>query len=300
MRFDNIATAAVTPGGFQGGVNDIIQAILGADAAKQRAAIHEQDAATAQGNVEADRAWRKESLGQQMANHAADQGLRQQEINNTNRHYADQAAQAGAKNMGEWADRAGSVGKNIYQMMTGSGTYKQPASKVAKPMSFADANSRANLDVYGTTDGPYGTKVTKDPVLNVIGEQQAGPDGVPLFKTREKREKRDPTPEERAKHSEALQKYLSTPVQSMGSQVAENAGDLPGEDIPATSEGAVPLNRGIRPPVTVLPPSAAVQKPAIDYNALDAKLQATDTKWRQKRASPTFNWKGALDAGYGQ
>ena len=39
----------------------------------------------------------------------------------------------------------------------------------------------------------------------------------------------------------------------------------------------------------------AVQAPAIDYAAEDAKLQATNPQYRQLRANPQFNWKGAVE-----
>ena len=41
MRFDNIAMAANTPGGFQAGVNDIVQALMGAKRQQAQQAFQE-------------------------------------------------------------------------------------------------------------------------------------------------------------------------------------------------------------------------------------------------------------------
>jgi hypothetical protein len=67
-RFDSIARAAVTPGGFQAGVNDIVASIMDADAKKAQAA---QQAMAQQGQDEMQKARLAEMI---RANMAGEQG----------------------------------------------------------------------------------------------------------------------------------------------------------------------------------------------------------------------------------
>lgn len=321
MRFDNIAMAANTPGGFQAGVNDIVQAIMGAKRQQAQQAFQEAQATREQGNLD-------RSFGAQQAQQLAGNKFREREVASTEARTKNDAIQNGQRFTMGMMDRAGSVGQDLADRMFGkpgaarAGSAKDPnalteaqrlAHEAAKTKSDEDwARMRTSMNSDGTRNvtgkklrtvpGDYGMGVT------VVTDGQ----GNPVWDdTLEKRPMTDAdwreyyghldarrNPQSKADANSQFRRENLPPVPrqasgaaGLGSQVAEslapNTGSTNGlsqNEGPGTQAHTIAENlmpRMLRNP--------------IDYEAEDLKLQALDPKYKQRRAVPGFNWKGVID-----
>lgn len=297
MRFDNIAQAAMTPGGFNAGVNDIIQAVMRARMAKaaQEAKQEEQ---------QWDRGMQEKTLGQQMSNNLANQGFREREVKaNETRAQTDQGL-AGNTIANTWADNMGSVGKFIGDKLMpdakGAGA-TTPANDLAREKFDYEKNKDfetqarrdANIEVYGNPDGH--AQDVQDENLEIFGMPQIDPKTGAAAKTGNKKYvKRLPNADESKRAEGAYRKIMATRTTSLpasgvvSARAKTNTGDTDGLSVkePAPTQG------GLGGQIT----GAMGAKPPVDYASEDAKLQASDPQYRQLRSNPKFNWRAAIDA----
>ncbi len=300
MRFDNIAQAAMTPGGFNAGANDMIQALLGAKANKAKLAQ--------QGEQQAwERGFQERKLSADITNNLTNQGYRGREVAaNEMRAQTDQGL-AGNTIANTWADNIGSVGKYIGDKLmpdagrAGGGT---PANDLAREKWDAEkaknaedkARAQANLEVFGNPDG-QAQDVQDEPMTDLLGQPRIDPKTGKILTTGNKKYvKRLPTKEESMQAEAAYRRLMAERTTSLpGSGVASartapQAGDTNGLSKNESPTGGAPASLGSQLAGSLAP------APAIDYAAEDARLQATDPQYRQYRSNPQFNWKAAIDA----
>jgi hypothetical protein len=321
-RFDQIAQAANTPGGFQAGVNDIVAAIMGADAEKFKAAKQaEADAASSDLN--------KQKMSEMIRANAAQEGLRSQDIagdeafrrdslGETIRHNGvmEQRPVGGAgtdpslvEQRGHAIDRsdantmAGMVDDNTAWIdqeippdplaVNGKPTFKKvrgPASDTQMQMRDAEfarlRAARANASAGGqgaTGQKPQGRGSVLDGVMPDLPKAGGAPTSpgarpipVPLGNTADQRAPVGP------------QTGVPTPPRAEG-----KAGNAPVS--PGAQPTEVPLAQGasknLQPLQSLRDRATGVP---IDFDALDAKYQELSPAYRQKRSSPTWNWKKFL------
>ncbi len=293
-RFDNLAAAAVTPGGFQAGVNDMVQAILGADVAKQKMAQ--------QGQMRAeDMAFREKSLGAEMANNLAGQKLRGREVAATETRNENWANQQAAENLGAGLDRAGKVGSWFMEGIGFGGKNVKPggqAGEQPKPLSEDDAFqadlAQVNQEVFSNPKGEAYDEVPENRVTTDLR-------GRPIItKIGTKRVERNKTPEEqervrallKARQDARATNTSQKPASLVDTVVKPNTGDTDGMSY-REQPAPAPAPGGLGAEMSGMLGGGA---PAIDYAAEDARLQATDPGYKQLRANPRFNWKKAVEA----
>lgn len=307
MRFDNIAMAANTPGGFQAGVNDIVQAIMGAKRQQAQQAFQEAQATREQGNLD-------RSYGAQQAQQLAGNAFREREIASTEARTRNEATQNGQRFTMDLMDRAGAVGQDIADRMFGkpgaarAGSAKDPnALTESQRLAREDAKNKGDEDWarMRTSMNPDGTRNVKGKKLRTIPgdygsgvttvtDGQGNPvwddtlDKLPMTDAdwreyeghldarRNPQTKADANSQFRGEVIRAVPRQASGAA-GLGSQVAESLAPNTG------STNGLSQNE------------AQVQVPPVDYEAEDLKLQALDPKYKQRRAVPGFNWKGVID-----
>ena len=318
MRFDNIASAANTPGGFQAGVNDIIQAVMGAK--RQQAEQAFQQSQMDQQQANSDR-----SFGAEQAQRLASNGYRDRELKaNEMRAQTDQT-HSRAQDLNMTMDNLGAVGKYFGDKFlpdaskTGGLTEYQKTQvehQKAETAAKADAEMRSQArDLAGFSKEGLVHKPVKTPRMgppDIKGAQrQMILNGQPLWEDKVV----DGMPE--PKHwldLESQYQKLKNPAAWQAKEDAKNAAmnsQYRGEVMP-TAPAPAPRPAGGTPGLGSQVAQSLVtqntgdtnglsqneqvpQAPAIDYAAEDAKLQATNPQYRQLRANPQFNWKGAVE-----
>jgi hypothetical protein len=240
-RFDSIARAAVTPGGFQAGVNDIVASIMNADAQKAKAAQEGQQIRASMAGEEG-----------QMTRHREGLDVEKGRLGEQIRHNA------------AMEQRPGAAGNPLLDEQRG----------------WDIDLAKANLDVFGNPEGtawidqtipdPFGFN---DPVVKKV----KGPADAAKLTQRDE-----------------LLKKLRAARASGGVQAAPSQ---PGRivDTVTPKAGIAPVSPGAPATPVVGGPSASARQP-LDFNALDAKLQASDPGYRQWRAGkPPEVWQKAIE-----
>ena len=312
MRFDNIASAANTPGGFLAGVNDIIQAVMGAK--REQAQMARQDAMMAQQQGNADR-----SYGQQQAQQLVANKYREQEIANATmnaRTNQDQVkAQTEHHQRGDAISAGTAIGKNLFGKFAGQEGGMNEYQKFQVERQKADAASKADEGFRERARAR--AKFTKDNLVNdevdevvmedtnIGGKRKVvGANGLPVMRKVVKA--RLPTDRDYAEVERFYQELKNpAPAQSTADANSQYRGEVMP---PGTGTGQVTGNQspGATMAKSLTPQNTGdtdgmsqneqvVQAPALDYVAEDAKLQATNPQYRQLRANPQFNWKGAVE-----
>ena len=308
MRFDNIASAANTPGGFQAGVNDIIQAVMGAKRQEAQQAFQQSQMDQQQANSD-------RSFGAEQAQRLSSNEFREREIKNSEARTRQDGIQNGQKFIGGLMDRADSVGKSIGDMFSKPGgmtEYQkiQVKRQESEDAAKADAGFRQQArDMSGFSKEGLVHKKIKVPRMGAAGlDGSQSPlivDGQPVWD--EKVIDDMPTDRHWADLESNYQK-LKDPAAWQAKEDAKNSqfrGEvMPQAPAPRAAGGTPGLgsqvaqtlatqNTGDTNGLSQNEPMA--QAPAIDYAAEDAKLQATNPQYRQLRANPQFNWKGAVE-----
>ena len=303
MRFDNIASAANTPGGFQAGVNDIIQAIMGAKRQEAQQAFQQSQMDQQQGNF-------NRSFGEEQAQRLASNGFREREIKNSEARTRQDGIQNGQKFMGDMMDGAGSVGKSIAGMFSKTGGMNeyqkiQVKRQEAEDTRKADEGHEAwAREAAGFNKKGLINKKISTPHMITPGGFDSEPtqliiDGKPQWK--EEIGEDLPTKEHWDKYQYELEKRKN-PEAVRARETAQFRGEVMPE--PRAAGGTPGLGSQVAQTLAtqntgdtngLSQNEQAVQAPAIDYVAEDAKLQATNPQYRQLRANPQFNWKGAVE-----
>lgn len=264
--FDKLAAAAITPGGFQAGVNDIVQALLARKTNEAKLAQQQDQMAFDQNYKMQDLALRREGMGSQVADRLADQkyreaqlGLQRDELN--------------------WKK---------------SQTPKDPT--MGRPLTEAEQaeldEREVNLEMFGVPDIGKGIPSERPQVKTGMGfdpkTNLPSPIAVPTGA------------------SESWNRPLTEAELIRKNMLLKQRRDARGNRGPGVSAvhantappGAAPTEQ---PPVRQGGMGAQIAdslgaKPAIDYEAEDAKLQASDPRYRQMRQNPRFQWRAAIDA----
>ena len=319
MRFDNIAMAANTPGGFQAGVNDIVQALMGAK--RQQAQQAFQEAQMQQQMAIADR-----SFGAEQAQQLSSNAFREREISANELRAKTDDRQATAKIQGDALDRAGSFAAGISDRLFGKPGVA--GSGGMKPMTYSDqlaqtkykdeltnqkttAAREAADRKAGITKGQVSYEENEPILTGILQDKQLVVEGKPQFKkvTRSRlasaaeyaqsenvyqglmnpQFKADQDSQFRGEVIPPQRQASGTP--GMGTAVAQslapNTGATNGlSQNEAQETQAHTIAESLMPPMLRNP---------IDYAAEDLKLQAEYPEYKQLRSNPSYNWKGAVD-----
>ncbi len=315
--FDNIARAAVTPGGFQAGVNDIIQAIMQNKTAQAKmAGMQEQQGW--------ERDFKERSLGADISNQLASRRLQERGVATGELNAKTNAALAGNTVANTWADNAGSVGKYMMDKLVpdarGPGVNADKRDVAGERFDYdknkdrmEQARREANIEVYGNDKGE--AYDVQEENLTTFGIPMIDPKTGAAVKSGNKKYIKRPSSPEEAKRAEAAYR---TRMQALGSSSGLGSGitdartqppvgktdgesmneklpaPRPGVDITTPSQMTAPGARGGMGSQVAGALGAAPAQPAIDYAAEDARLQLTNPKYKQLRSSPGFDWKAAI------
>lgn len=300
MRFDNIASAANTPGGFQAGVNDIIQAVMGAKRDQAQQAFQQSQMDQQQANL-------NRSFGAEQAQRLASNGYREQELKaNTMRAQTDQA-HSRAQDLNMVMDNLGAVGKYFGDKLIPNASSKGALAPGAmteyqkyQVQKDTDAALHARaMNENGIDEHGQKTESVTSPKFDIAGRPIIGADGKPVTET--KLAKRIASQDEMKAaylHLDAL-KHPQAPAAANAQFRHEDMPSMPTQVSRTPSPGAAmvrtltPQNVGDTNGLSQNTPMATA--PAVDYAAEDARLQATNPQYRQLRANPQFNWKAAVD-----
>lgn len=303
MRFDNIASAANTPGGFQAGVNDIIQAVMGAKRDQAQQAFQQSQMDQQQANL-------NRSFGADQAQRLSSNSYRERELAaNETRAKTDQE-HSRAQDLNMTMDNLGAVGKyfgdKFLPNAAAKGTLapgalteyqKYQIRKDTDTTLHTQAMNESGIDEHGQK-----TESVTSPKYDIAGRPIIGADGKPVTET--KLAKRIASQDEmKAAYTHLDSLKHPQPKAAADSQFRHE--DMPGTPVQPRAAGGTP-GLGAQVAQTLAPQNTgdtnglsqnepAVQAPAIDYVAEDAKLQATNPQYRQLRANPQFNWKGAVE-----
>ena len=312
MRFDNIASAANTPGGFQAGVNDIIQAVMGAK--RQQAEQAFQQSQMDQQQANSDR-----SFGAEQAQRLASNGYRDRELKaNEMRAQTDQA-HSRAQDLNMTMDNLGGALKygldTVFKPKTGGLTEYQKTQiehQKAEDTAKADAELRSRArDLAGfSKEGLVHkkTQVARMGPPDIKGAQrQMIVDGKPLWE--EKVIDDMPTDRHWADLESQYQK-LKDPAAWQAKEDAKNsqfrgevmpqapapraAGGTPGLGA-QVAQSLVTQNTGDTNGLSQNEPLDPA-KAELDYAEDDRILQAKDPAYRTNRANPKFPYRKAIDA----
>lgn len=266
--FDRLAGAAVTPGGFQSGVNDIVQALLNRDAhdaqmaqARERQA-YDRQAQQQQFDLQ------RQTMGSRMADQLADQqhraaqlGLQREELD-FRKTQAQRSPQGRQMTEADWA-------------------------------KFDE--DEVNRELYGTTDLSKGIPYERDVVKTGMGMDYTT--GLPTMLKMPTGQKETAYRQRTADEVKDFNARVAARRQARGNtspsaQVVQSLTAAPGS-------GAAPTEQ---PPARKdsvggqIAGSLSAQPAVVDYEAEDAKLQAADPNYKAARANPRFNWRKAIDA----
>lgn len=267
-RFDSIARAAVTPGGFQAGVNDIAAAVLQADAQKAQAA--QQAKALGLQDQRLAEQIRANMAGEQnaMLRHSEGLGLDKQRLGEQIRHNTAMENRPG------------------YQANEG----------LEEKRGFDLDLAMANTEAFGNPDGvAWIDQTVPDPfgLGEPVVKKVKGPPDQKLVDKRDQRFK-----ELRAIRANGGQGLPPTSGRIVD-QVVPKAGTAPTSPAaPATPAPLGPPTAGKPNGEPTVDPNARPMSPGklVDYTRRDAKYLKASPKYRQMRADPSFDWKAFLDA----
>ena len=317
MRFDNIASAANTPGGFQAGVNDIIQAIMGAKRDQAQQAFQQSQMAQQQANSD-------RSFGAEQAQRLASNGYRDRELKaNELRAQTDQV-HSQAQDLNMTMDNLGAVGKYFGDKFlpdaskTGGMTEYQKIQverQKAEDTAKTDAELRSQArDLAGFSKEGLIHKPVKTPRMGPPGlngsQHQMVLNGQPLWE--DKVVDGMPEPKHWADLESQYQK-LKDPAAWQAKEDAKNS-QYRHEDMPPAPRAAggtpglgaqvaqslVTQNTGDTNGLSqneLGAQNAEAQKKAeLDYSADDLILQSKDRAYKVNRARPSFQYRAAIDA----
>ncbi len=262
-KFNQIAQAALTPHGAQAGVNDLVAAIMNADAQKFKAA----EAAKAQG---AQSSLEQAKLSEMIRSNMAGEKLR------------------GQGQTMEGQQHAGTLGETIRHNTAMEG-------RPYGPQGSAALDEARNLET-DWRNANIGQGLDPDEGTGWIEQKSYGPLDINM-ETPILKQVRGPAPADKVKARDeafrAARALRASGGPKQGVDILSGAGMVAHPAAPKTA--TEPQSPGASPtPAPLGPPASA--RPPIDYEGLDAKFQATSPKYKQMRSDPSFDWKKFVES----